>query len=415
MPKLQRCLRHVFMTLLILQYALIFEIPSFGIASILVQAQVDTESVESPDATTAEASTKDEPNTVNVNASDAKQEDIDWGTFYDPRGVFCGKNDCYKILGLDYDDKPSRKEITKHFRSQSLIWHPDKNRNKGAKERFVKIKKAHEILVSTKNRKEYDFYRNRPDEYYKKYGSSVIWSYAPQSDARAILFMLFILASLFTYFAQYQQWNKIADHIIKAAVENASTSQGGSMESMTIRKKAMDILAKQEEEKLAAKGSNTSETTVSNRQAKKNAKLMKHDKKAEDLDELKKIVVKLVHEIPDFGAGFHKPTMKDLFVFKLVTLPLKIVWALVWRVKFYARRLRRLPYSSEEVEIMTRNSVGEIGWEAAGDDERKRMVSLELWVPDNLEIWREEQKSKMLSKKEQKQIARAKKYEGKSA
>ena len=27
----------------------------------------------------------------------------DWGNFYDPNNVFCGKFDCYKILGFDYE------------------------------------------------------------------------------------------------------------------------------------------------------------------------------------------------------------------------------------------------------------------------------------------------------------------------
>ena len=70
------------------------------------------------------------------NAS-TSEEDVDWGTFYDPKDVFCGEFDCYKILELDYLDNPTSKEITKKFRALSRIWHPDKNQQKGAKERFV--------------------------------------------------------------------------------------------------------------------------------------------------------------------------------------------------------------------------------------------------------------------------------------
>lgn len=67
--------------------------------------------------------------------------DADWGSFYDPKNVFCGKYDCYKILGFDYfnwgDAPPSHKEITKSYRSLSRMWHPDKNKAKGAREKFV--------------------------------------------------------------------------------------------------------------------------------------------------------------------------------------------------------------------------------------------------------------------------------------
>jgi len=68
-------------------------------------------------------------------------ENADWGTFYDPQNIFCGKYDCYKILGFDYwtfyEKLPTTKDITKAYRALSRHWHPDKNRKKGAKERFV--------------------------------------------------------------------------------------------------------------------------------------------------------------------------------------------------------------------------------------------------------------------------------------
>jgi len=67
--------------------------------------------------------------------------ETDWGSFYDPKNVFCGKYDCYKILGFDYfhwgDDPPSIKDITKSYRSLSRQWHPDKNKERGAREKFV--------------------------------------------------------------------------------------------------------------------------------------------------------------------------------------------------------------------------------------------------------------------------------------
>jgi DnaJ domain len=65
----------------------------------------------------------------------------DWGSYYDPQNVFCGKYDCYKILGFDYEEfgkeKPDTKVITKRYRSLSREWHPDKSKHKDAKERFV--------------------------------------------------------------------------------------------------------------------------------------------------------------------------------------------------------------------------------------------------------------------------------------
>lgn len=65
----------------------------------------------------------------------------DWGSYYDPQNVFCGKYDCYAILGFDYGEwateRPSTKQITKRYRALSRAWHPDKSKHKDAKERFV--------------------------------------------------------------------------------------------------------------------------------------------------------------------------------------------------------------------------------------------------------------------------------------
>lgn len=74
-------------------------------------------------------------------SSSGDDGDDDWGSFYDPNNVFCGKYDCYKILGFDHESwgaaPPSLKDITKSYRGLSRKWHPDKNKAKGAREKFV--------------------------------------------------------------------------------------------------------------------------------------------------------------------------------------------------------------------------------------------------------------------------------------
>jgi len=390
-------------TLIILSCALFLQLssnPSFNALA-----------VDAEGASAGEVPPVDEENT--------KEEDLDWGTFYDPKEIFCGKYDCYKILGFDYTtfhtNTPDLKNITKSYRSLSLKFHPDKNKKKGAQERFEKIAKAYEILKNKKKRKEYDHYRDRPDEYFAKYGSSVMWSYAPQTDAGAIVFFLFILVSVLAYFIQRNRWQTIADHLIKGAVEDLSARDGGSTESQNIRRKALEILADQNADATVAAAKAEAEKTdgMSNRQKKIAARRSKQDPKKETLEDLKKIVTELVNKIDDFGAGFHKPTWKDLFVLKLLYLPIVVVKALSWRAKFYTRRLLGKSYSPEEIQIMTHISVGEIAWEAASDEEREKMVTLELWMSDNLEEWREDQKSKLLSIGDQKKYARMKKQEKK--
>jgi hypothetical protein len=79
-------------------------------------------------------------------------EHTNWGTYHDPKNIFCGQYDCYRILGFDYESfgrsPPSTKEITKRYRSLSREWHPDKSKHKHAKERFVV---SHQAIKSSKD------------------------------------------------------------------------------------------------------------------------------------------------------------------------------------------------------------------------------------------------------------------------
>ncbi|BFZ10821.1 hypothetical protein BsWGS_13860 [Bradybaena similaris] len=65
-------------------------------------------------------------------------------------------DDHYKILGVKRS--ASQKEIKKAFRKLALKYHPDKNKEKGAQDKFLKISKAYEILSDPKKREVYDMY-----------------------------------------------------------------------------------------------------------------------------------------------------------------------------------------------------------------------------------------------------------------
>ena len=101
--------------------------------------------------------------------------------------------------------------------------------------------------------------------------------------------------------------------MIKAAVEDWSTAEGASAESVEIREKALGILAEQkaangieDEKEEGGKKNKTGD------KKKKGPKMTSKEKKEKDMEELRPIVVKLVNEIDDFGAGFRKPTFHDL-------------------------------------------------------------------------------------------------------
>ena len=60
----------------------------------------------------------------------------------------------YKILGVDRNASPE--EIKKAYRKMAMKYHPDRNKNNDAEERFKEISKAYQILSDSSKRFQYD-------------------------------------------------------------------------------------------------------------------------------------------------------------------------------------------------------------------------------------------------------------------
>ncbi|XWS55509.1 hypothetical protein CRYUN_Cryun09bG0006100 [Craigia yunnanensis] len=61
-----------------------------------------------------------------------------------------------QVLGVEQN--ASQREIQKAFHKLSLQYHPDKNKSKGAQEKFAEINNAYDILSDEQKRKNYDMY-----------------------------------------------------------------------------------------------------------------------------------------------------------------------------------------------------------------------------------------------------------------
>jgi molecular chaperone DnaJ len=66
------------------------------------------------------------------------------------------KKDYYDILGLDHS--ATKDDIKKAYRKLALKYHPDKNKEKGAEDKFKEISEAYAVLYDEEKRKMYDQY-----------------------------------------------------------------------------------------------------------------------------------------------------------------------------------------------------------------------------------------------------------------
>lgn len=83
-------------------------------------------------------------------------------------------------------------------------------------------------------------------------------------------------------------------------------------------------------------------------------------------------------------------------VVRMVKWPYRLTKWLLWWGKYGIRRLKNLEYNEEEREALTISAVGEVAWVAASDEDREKMLTMDLWVMDNLVAWKEEQEMNQL-------------------
>jgi DnaJ family protein C protein 25 len=276
-------------------------------------------------------------------------------------------------------------------------------------------------LTARQVRAEYDFMRYNQEAYYQKYGASVLWAYAPKSDATFIVLFLILLANWLSWAAQKHRWQMVADRLIKAAVEDWSASQGGTPESKQLREEAVKILQEREQkqsEEAALLAQQTADSSNGGgvaspkpKKAKGVDKVSAKEKKRLEQESLLPIVTELVGKIDNFGAGFHKPTWKDLLLVKFAKFPYTLSLGIAWETKYYFHRLQKKELNEEERQVLTERAVGHVSWDLASEEEKATMVKQELWMKDKLAEWIDEQELKNMSKADKKYHAQMKKKE----
>ena len=96
----------------------------------------------------------------------------------------------------------------------------------------------------------------------------------------------------------------------------------------------------------------------------------------------------------------------SLEVVRMVKWPYQLTKSIMWWSKYLIRRIKKLEYNDEEREALTISAVGQVAWVAASEEDRAKMLKMDLWVTDNLVAWKEEQEMNLsgLSATKKKQL-----------
>ena len=365
---------------------------------------------DSPVGNAARTSQEDEKGKFDIALKNA--EKMSWGPAYDPQEVFCGEYDCYSILGFDSTD-PSyvydKKAVSKSYRTLSRVYHPDKARGnvEEAKKRFLYIQRAEGTLSNETMREEYAYYRDRPQEYHRKYGAGLRTKFAPQTSAVLIVAVLLTLFSCVTWAMRSSKYDSFIknNNLVepKAAFRNIPIpddkpwSEGGRSE--LVKAVVENIIACSDRSVKPSTGP-VPPAFVSHHDAFKPSS----DKlSAQDLAKERRnhcfafFASRLVRKVyPDFKAGYRVPRLPDdLFAYQLIRFPYD---AFVY-------------VAANDDKSKSRRKIGATKWDVMSEEEQARAIGQQLWIQKNYEAWLTEEEKKTgemgISKTQRKRMDRS--------
>lgn len=174
-------------------------------------------------------------------------------------GIYCGKENCYDVLGLDRTGDTTKQEVARAYRVLAKKFHPDLHRGEEAKklaeEKFKQVATAYEILRDEEARTDYDYMLDHPEEYYAHYYRYYRRRVAPKVDVRLVLFVTISIISIIQYFSGWQRYETAIKYFMSVPKyrNRAMDMATGEEKSFQKNKKLSKVAQKDETEKLIRK------------------------------------------------------------------------------------------------------------------------------------------------------------------
>jgi len=295
--------------------------------------------------------------------------------------VFCESDDCYELLGVKSTANPTT--IKRAYRRLAAEYHPDRCTGGDVakcREVFPKYANAYEVLSSSEGRKNYDYVMANPYEFpgfFMRYSRP---KYAPKSDLRVVFFFTVLIAAAAQLYIQRANYQRAVESIKRDPRSRYPERLKLVMERMD-KEKAVASGATPKKNSGAARGEANSSKT-----GKKGEAAEKARKAAEAV-----LDAEMSSELPP------QPTCTDTVAVDIFKLPLTIVYTGMWLMSGGMR----------EPGYMTRRALGvdAATWEATDDEEKAKLVALELWVSENLVTFEAEEAKAVGGKKKAKRTA----------
>lgn len=273
-------------------------------------------------------------------------------------GLYCGKENCYDVLGVSRD--VSLGVLKRAYRKLAIKYHPDRNKDPDAVEKFQLIATAYEILKDEDQRRDYDYMLDNPEEAYYHYYRYYKHRMTPKVDVRIVLAVSITVISVLQYLHKIHRY----DEAVKYAMQNPR-----------FRNQALQIIHQ--------------EGLLENNKSKSKNKKSKEERKKEEERVLKEIVENSI----DIKGGYSKPTYQDLLWVQLILAPYYILSYIVWLIRWICKfTVMKQEYGQEEKEYLTYKNLNLSAqyWLALDDYSKDSYMNKELWIPEKYKQYKQE-------------------------
>jgi len=278
------------------------------------------------------------------------------GSWSQLQAMYCGAKDCYDLLGVTRASDVA--EIKKNFRRLSLQWHPDRNSDSEAPQRFREIAKAYSVLSSPETRSAYNYYLDDPESVLSLYyGFRAV--YPAQTNPVLVFVVVLLVLSFLQYvnsswaFERYRHAITRSDKFKKAVECQIWDTFGDSFN------------------KMAASGQD---------EARKAAEVQV----LRDRVQIDGITPRVVE-------------WRELLAIQVILLPYHFSAWILWQIRWFIRHtVLRQSYGADEEEHLTRRSLGynTAKWNRLGDTKKAELIGRKLWIRDNLLAYEKEEQER---------------------